>query len=119
MNQSTTPAVKAAQRFTQALVDGRFDVAHALLTDELGALETIESLQTDTNTMLASWIEGEPKTVDIDPEFVLASWPTRAASDVAHVYVSILGTQHVEAVTVIVERRNRALRIRDLTFGRP
>jgi hypothetical protein len=119
MDTSTTAAVKVAQRFTRALVDGHFEVAHALLTDELGALATVESLQADTNEMLASWNEGEPKTVDVDQEFVLTSWPTRAASDVAHVYVSIVGTQNVEAVTVIVERRNRALRIRDLTFGRP
>jgi hypothetical protein len=118
-NQSI--AIECARAFAEALVGGDFAGAQALLSPAYGALEDVDRLTENYTSMFRSWVDetAAAKTVDIDPEFALISWPTMARSDFASVYVSITGTQLVEAVTVVVEHGNTAPVIRDVTWGRP
>ena len=102
-----------ALTFVQALVQGTFEVAHALLTPALQQQYSVERLQQVFEEMVA-YGETPPNAVEVMA--TLADWPGKTPEDWGWVYVSVAGDGYGEAVTVIVQKNSR---IRDLEWGRP
>jgi hypothetical protein len=60
-----------------------------------------------------------PKRISFDPQFSGQDWPAKQAGDVGWAYVTVLGEECIEAVTVFVAEQGEKLVIRDVEWGRP
>jgi hypothetical protein len=69
--------------------------------------------------MFSGYAHGPPTSVAFDEEFALEDWPAKGPGDVGWTYLSILGPDFVEAVTVTVANIDGALLIREVEWGRP
>lgn len=111
--------VKIAVDFTQALVDGDFELASSLLAPEIRQIMTPEQLRLDYDGLIGMYLSPASAQVVFDPQFTMTDWPGRRPSDVGWVYVSIVGDDFVEAVSVILAEYDGELLIREIEWGRP
>ena len=105
-----------AKRFAEALAQGDFDGAHALLSADAKLIFPPTELK-NRYTQMTDYGIGPATDVQVIQE--LASWPDRQPGDVCWVYVAISGATFSEAVTVIVARENGEDVIRSIEWGRP
>ena len=111
-----TPHAERATAFAQALVDGRFEDAHSMLTDDLKDRVPVERLQAAYEGL----VEYGTGPVQVDDQLTtMEEWPDKRTNDVGWAYISISGTDFVEAVTVVVSREGDELKIRNIEWGRP
>jgi hypothetical protein len=109
-----------ALRFAQALVDADFDAACALLAPELGRELSPDVLRSRLLDMYSGYAPADgPRSAALDEEFVLTDWPGKRPGDLGFAYVSILGKEFVEGVSVTVASINGRTLIRDIEWGRP
>jgi hypothetical protein len=108
-----------AVAFAQALVDGDFDKAHALLTPDLQGTLTPGQIHRELHKMFELYADGKPRRIWFDQEFSCAAFPNKLADDLGWDYVGIEGDDFVEAVTVIVTNLNGKPLIRHIEWGRP
>jgi hypothetical protein len=128
MSDSKTPQQRAEEQFREAerspqgriagdfaklLVAGDFDGAAAMLTPELRATNSPESLAADFARMIDY---GDGPADEVQPVTILEDWPDRQPGDLGWAYVAISGPAFNEAVTVVV---TEAGRIRQIEWGRP
>ena len=110
------PYIALAGKFAHALADEKFDVAHALLTDDQKKLLSTAALKKEYEAMI-SYGPGPAKYVEVMQ--TLDAWPEKKKDDIGWVYVSIAGDSYSEAVTVVVTRTDAGLAIRTIEWGRP
>lgn len=111
--------IKIALDFAQALVDGEFEFASSLLVPEIRQVMTPEQLRLDYEGMIGMYLNPASAQVIFDPQFTMTDWPGRRPNDVGWVYVSIVGDDFVEAVSVILAEQDEVLLIREIDWGRP
>lgn len=104
---------KIAGEFAGILVAGDFEGAAAMLTPELRATESPESLSTAYDQMIAY---GGGPADEVQPVTSLVDWPDRRRGDLGWVHVAISGLGFSEAVAVVV---TEAGQIRSIEWGRP
>ncbi len=107
---------KFALAFANALVDGDFDDAHAMLSSSLGKTLDPDSLRANYEEMV-EYGDDAPDVVQLITTMEL--WPERQADDLGWAYVAITGDDFSEAVTVIVALENGQPHIRHVEWGRP
>lgn len=112
-------AVQVALDFTQALVDGNFERANSLLAPDIRGIMTPEQLQLDYEGMIDFYARPQSAHVVFDPQFTMTSWPDKRPGDVGWAYVSIVGDDFVEAVSVVIAEVQGELLIREIEWGRP
>jgi hypothetical protein len=108
-----------ALQFGEYLVAGEFERAHELLAPNLAASLTSQDLRSPLVAMYSYASGDQPVKASFDPQFAWEAWPQKQAGDLGGAYVSILGDEFVEAVTVIVAAVNGQPRIRQIEWGRP
>jgi hypothetical protein len=113
-----------ARRFAQALIDGNFDQARQVLSDELAEEYTADLLQ-ETFEGLTVYEDGKLTRID-DESVTMAEWPDKQPGDVVWNYVSLSGESDaadgfcmVEAVTVVIAKIDGREFIREIEWGRP
>lgn len=111
-----TLTLATAEHFTRALVEERFDDAHALLAHAARPRWPAESLARRYREMIA-YGEG-PAELDGIHAF-LRDWPARRPGDIGWAYISIGGEDYAEAVAVVVTDEDGAPRVREIEWGRP
>ena len=108
--------------FGQALVDEDFERAFQLLSPNLQRQCSPTELRKKLGEMLSYAPEDKPVRAVLDRELMASTntdWPHKQPDDLGWVYVSILGEEFVEAVTVTVAQINGKMLIRDIEWGRP
>jgi hypothetical protein len=108
-----------AVTFAQALVDGDYARAHALLAPALRDEQTAADLRTHLHAMFEEYADGEPERVAYDAAFAMKEWPGKLAHDLCHVYVGIEGGEFVEGVSLVVAEIDGQTLIRAIEWGRP
>ena len=114
------PYADKATAFAQALVEQRYNDAHAMLTRNLRSNISSDDLRTEYETM----VEYGTGPVKVDGYIhTMEDWPAKQPNDAGWVYVSISGEDFAEAVTVVVtvvvSAEGNELKIRDIEWGRP
>ena len=111
-----------ARKFVQSLLDGRFDQAHQMLSDEFAKEYTSDLLQ-ETFEAMSEFEEGARLTKIDDECVMMPHWPEKQSNDVSWNYVSVSGETDgfcmVEAVTVIIATVGGRECIREIEWGRP
>jgi hypothetical protein len=111
---------EVAESFAQALVARDFDRAYALLSPELRASLSPQTLQENLRSMYAGYApDDSPISASLEREFCSDNWPRKEPGDLGSAYVNILGSAFVEAVTVVVSASAEGARIRQVGWGRP
>jgi hypothetical protein len=105
-----------AEYFARALVEGRFEAAHSLLTPGQKIKTSAHDLKQTLEAMTA-YADGP--TTHIEVVNTIDDWPAKEKNDVGWVYVAMAGDAHSEAITVIVAEDNGELLIRSVEWGRP
>ncbi len=113
-----TPEGKLAKNFAQMLVDGRFDVAHKLLSRTAQAEWPVAALEKTYRQMVAYFVH-PPSSVVPTMAMRKGEMPNLRNEDVAWVYTAIAADGDHEAVTIIITKENDAYVIRWLEWGRP
>lgn len=127
MMKPLATAPKAAQRdvptpetlaleFAEALMAGRFEVAHAMLTSAARKELSPAQLRKRYAKMIAHF-DSPASTADVE-EIITEGDPLKAG-DVAWIYVSITGEDDPEAVTLTITEEGGKPLIRDVEWGRP
>jgi hypothetical protein len=112
--RTTYPDVAA--EFAEALVNGKYEVAYAMLGSTLEQEYTPDELGNEYEAM----VEYGDSNVKSDGVLdTMEDWPTRKPMDVGWAYVSITGDEFAEAITVIVSVENDVLKISNIEWGRP
>nr|AAL24543.1 orf117EGC148 [uncultured bacterium] len=111
-----TEYVDVARRFANALMEGKFDVAHSLLSAEGQTQWSVDTLRHHYKEML-DYVE-QPVT-EIEVMDTLDAWAAKQPGDIGWAYVSMSGNGFVEAVAVVVQSENSALKVRSIEWGRP
>jgi len=114
----TRASVQVAKDFGDLLARGDYGTAHALLTSEARALYSAKKLKRALKTMTA-YAPGPIRQVEVMEDFVLEDWPDKKEGDLAWVYVSLVGDDYAEAVSLVLAKELEAVRIRHLEWGRP
>ena len=114
-----TPHSEVAVAFASALVEGDFARAHGLLAPALRERLTPGALREELHAMFEGYADGKPTGIEYDEEFSMTEWPDKQPLDIGWAYVSIMGEDFVEAVTVVVAEIDGVLLIRDVEWGRP
>jgi hypothetical protein len=112
------PYAKLAVRFANALVDGDFPLAHAMLSAELRAELPLDRLREAYDAMI-EYGDGPPTDVELIVTMTQWQWPEQQPTDLGWAYVAIAGNGYSEAVTVIVKVEDGEPAIRYLEWGRP
>jgi hypothetical protein len=108
-----------ALSFAQALVDEDYDAAFALLAPEAGLELSPEVLRINLIKMHIGYApKDRPRSAVLNEEFALTDWPSNRSGDLGRAYVSVLGDEFVEAVTVTVTSIDGCALIRDVQWGR-
>ena len=111
---------EVAESFAQALVAGDFRRAHAFLTPTLRVLLSPQVLGEKLRSMYEGYAPDDaPVSASLVRESCLEEWPDKEPGDLGSVYVGILGSEFVEAVTVVVSTTPEGARIREVDWGRP
>jgi hypothetical protein len=113
MNQ---PHLAFAENFARALMGGKFDEAHGMLTPEQRKRLPPSALKSEYDSMLAN-NPGPAKHVEVMQ--TLDVWPGKNRDDAGWAYVAIAGDSFSEAVSVVVARTDAGLAIRSIEWGRP
>jgi hypothetical protein len=113
------PFEQIAVAFTEALMQERPGDAFSLLSRELQAEYTANSLLQRFRRMWSKYAEGIPHTLHFDPDYSLDDWPDRRNGDLGFAYVGIEGDEFVEAVSVVVHNYDGSHLIRKIEWGRP
>jgi len=109
-----------AVAFATALVEGNFERAKGMLGSPLSESMTAADLKNRFDQMYRSYAEDDrPRRVSFDAQFSGQEWPAKHNGDVGWAYVTVLGDECVEAVTVTVAQSAGNLFIRDVEWGRP
>jgi hypothetical protein len=121
-NPAMTPHGKIALAFAKALAAGDYDVAHRMLTPELGTELPAATLKNKYEQMIS--YTGKTKATAVEIMNTLEDFPAKERTDVGWAYASIVGPHEEggswgEAVAVIVAERDGQLLIRDIECGRP
>jgi len=116
MSIMETEYVDVARRFADALMEGKFDKAHSLLSAECQTKYSIDALRHHYNEM--SGYTDEPIT-EIEVIDTLDAWPAKQPGDIGWAYVSLIGNGFAEAVAVVVQSENSVLKVRSIEWGRP
>lgn len=115
-----TKAEQVALKFAVALVDGRFNDAHALLSKYLLGILRPTDLETGLHQMYQGYAEGPPlpecTQVVSMTDIPHVEW---RPGDLGWVYVMIGGEDFSEAVSVLVSTENEQFVIREIEWGRP
>jgi hypothetical protein len=114
-----TEHAKVATAFAQALVDGDFDKAQALLIPELQKRLTPDLLRRELYGMFEGYSDGKPERIWFSEEFSFDAFTGKLEDDLGWDYVSISGDGFNEAVTVIVANSGGKPLIRNIEWGRP
>jgi hypothetical protein len=105
-----------ANQFAEALAEGNFEGAHALLSAGAKLMFPHSELQNQYRAMTGN--DSGPAThVQVMQD--LTSWPDKQRDDVGWVYVAIARDTSSEAVTVVVSRERGQDVIRSVEWGRP
>ena len=105
-----------AIEFAKKLVKGDFCAAHQMLSEKLRAETSPEQLKTKFEAMI-EYGEGPPDSVAVTG--IMDDWSEKKETDVGWAYVSISGSDYLEAVTVVVSEEQEKLVISQLEWGRP
>jgi hypothetical protein len=105
-----------ALTFAEHLTAGRFDDAHAMLSDDLQKQYQPSDLSREYSAMIAY---GGRAPAAVELISIMDTWPARQIDDLGWAYVAISGDGFSEAVTVVVAHQNIHVRIRALEWGRP
>ncbi len=108
-----------AIEFANALVNGDYEQAHAMLSPEAQGRISARDLENEYLAMVNIFGTGKSARVVFDPQFTMRNWPGKLPGDRGWVYVSIAGDDFVEAVSVIVTEIQGEYRIREIEWGRP
>jgi hypothetical protein len=114
------PFADIALKFAQALVDADYAAAFLLLSPDMQrhlSPVMLESKLVGRHSRYAP--RDKPRSAVLGPEFIGTDWPERFPGDVGWAYVSIIGEEFVEGVTVTVSIIDGHSRIRDVEWGRP
>jgi hypothetical protein len=101
------------------MADGDYVRARQLLTPELRDALSTAALRREFEALFAGDTSNMPKRVECQDEFVLEDWPSKQPGDVGWAYVSIIGGNAVEAVSVTVTARKGRLLVRRIEWRRP
>ncbi|HYC51967.1 MAG TPA: hypothetical protein VEB19_12715 [Gemmatimonadaceae bacterium] len=110
---------ETAVAFASALNSGDWKRAHALLVPSLQDTMSPSHLEREFHRLFPDSVEGSRTVVQFDEQFAMDDWPDKQPGDAGWVYVSIVGEEVIEAVTVIVADAGGALGIRSVEWGRP
>lgn len=108
------PYVALAEKFAHALMAGRYEEAHGLLTEEQAKLLPAAALKQAYEGMVG---HGPGRQIQVMQ--TLEAWPAKQRGDAGWVYVAITGDGFSEAVTVVVTGDGGRLAIRSIEWGRP
>jgi hypothetical protein len=112
-----------ALSFAQDLVDENFEHAFQLLSPALQSQFSPPGLRQMLWRMFESYApDDRPLRAVLDRKQMTSTntdWPDKQPNDLGWVYVSILGAEFVEAVTVTVAHIDGRPLIRDIEWGRP
>jgi hypothetical protein len=111
-----TPYGKVALAFATALVSGKFEDAHALLSSAMAEDWSPSALKATYDEMV-EYFSTPPDLVRV--EAVMTDWPDKQPEDIGWAYTTIACDGEGEAVTVIVYAENGKNLIRDIEWGRP
>jgi hypothetical protein len=98
------------------LVAGKFESAREMLSTALQREWTADRLQSEYEQMI-EYGSGAPDFLKVTHQ--MDAWPDKQPDDLGWVYVTIGGSDYMEAVTVIVAREGDRAVIRELEWGRP
>ena len=105
-----------AVTFAKHLTAGRFEDAHAMLSDHLQQQYRPSDLSQEYTAMI-SYGDSAPDLVELI--MTMDTWPARQTNDLGLAYVAISGDGFSEAVTVTVAQSSVHAHIRELEWGRP
>jgi hypothetical protein len=107
---------QVAVTFAEHLTTGRFEDAHAMLSDHLQQQYRPSDLSREYSAMI-SYGDSAPDIVELI--ITMDAWPARQTNDLGWAYVAISGDGFSEAVTVVVAQGSVHAHIRELEWGRP
>jgi hypothetical protein len=110
---------KIATDFATALLEGDYELAHGFLAPELKQSMSPEDLHLEFKSMYSGYSDEEPIRIVFDPQFTMTNWPGKGPGDIGWVYVSIVGDDFVEAVTVVISEIEGESLISEIEWGRP
>ena len=109
---------QVAEQFGQLIAKSDYAAAHRLFTKAAQRFHSPDELKKAFEQMTA-YAAGPVRQVEVMEDFVLDDWPDKQDGDIASVYVSLVGDDYVEAVSVVLAEETGALRIRQIEWGRP
>lgn len=107
---------ETAANFVRAIDIGDAEVAHTMLSQQLGSEVSVSDLAVEYQT-LADDMGGV--TGIGQPMIILEDWPDKSAAERAMVYVPLEGDVLSEAITVKVSEHDGSLCISSIEWGRP
>ena len=110
---------QVAVNFATALVERRWVNALQLLTRSMRREYSAGELEENLDSMYSGYADGPATKVIFDPEVSWEDWPAKQKDDAGMAYVSVVGDDFNEAVTVIVSQIGPDLLIREIIWGRP
>ncbi len=105
-----------AERFVWLMVQQNFVAAHALLSPEMTGIYPLAELEKTFNDLVGYIGEiGRVEAAPLSDE----PWEGHPENEAYEIYVSVLGDDDVEGITVAVIGSDETLRISNLEWGRP
>ena len=108
---------KVGLEFAEALVAGDFQLAAKMLSKDLSATLSPESLQQKYEDMMPPPQFGPATSVTVSE--TLDKFPKKQSTDIGWAYVAISGKSFSEGVSVIVADEGGRHVIREIKWGRP
>ena len=105
-----------ALAFAEKLIKGDFDAAHRMLASNLRSSISPAQLKAKYEAMI-EYGDGPPLLAAVTG--IMDDWSEKKETDVGWAYVSISGSDYLEAVTVIVSEEEKQLVISQIEWGRP
>ena len=115
---NNNPAGKVAFAFAQALVNGQYAAAHALLSDALKQEVSPQDIESSYKQMI-EYGEGSPSRIEVVNADNMNGWSSKQERDLGWAYVAICGDRYSEAVSVMVAQEKEGEVIRKVEWGRP
>ena len=105
-----------ALQYTKALTKHDYDTAYTMTSTQYQSQVPSTQMREAFETMISDdWGPIGP----IEVAGTMTEWANKHPEDVEWVYVTIPGDVYSEAVTVVITRQGRELKIREVEFGRP
>jgi hypothetical protein len=115
---NNTPAGKLGFAFAQAIANGQFASAHAMLSQGLKQVLRPQDLESSYRHMI-EYGEGPPSLIQVINVESMDGWPSKQERDLGWAYVAICGEEYSEAVSVVVAQESGREVIRKIEWGRP